>query len=203
MDSSNPTAHKRFKLSKKLLSGTYTIVPEATSNGPDYCMDVKPRTNPKMPFMFLFEGKRVIGSVRRPANSATFEIKPGNYADDGEWEPLQRKASREATWSASVPAGGETREVSWKGAVDVAVDGKTSGSTRPGYRLIDISDGASGQVLATFTPSKGLSKGGVLQLNVDWGFGFEHMVIMTFFCLYDRVSTEATDVIGRGAAGGF
>lgn len=203
MDSSTTPTHKRFKLSKKLLSGTYTIVPDSTSEGPDYSVDVKPRTTPKMPFMFLFEGKRVISSVRRPANSATFEIKPGNYADNEEWQPLQRKASKEATWSASVPASGETRDLTWKGTVGVAVDGKTSGLASPGYKLVDLSEGQSNQTLAIFTPSKGLSKGGVLQLNVDWGLGFEQMVIMTFLCLFDRISTQATDVIGRGAAGDF
>ncbi|KAK8929611.1 hypothetical protein H634G_03993 [Metarhizium anisopliae BRIP 53293] len=206
MNTSTEVSHKRFKLRKKLLSGTYTFVPETTGGGTDYSMDIKPRTNSKMPFMFLFEGKSVVGSVRRPMNSATFEVSLGNTENKvqgEEWRVMQRTGRKEGTWTVPSSCTGGMKEVAWKGTVDVAVDGISAGLNRPGYKLVDVSNDESDEVLAVFSPMKGLSKGGVLQLNVNWGEEFERMVILTFICLYDRILTQATDAIGRGAAGGF
>ncbi|KAF5133528.1 hypothetical protein E5D57_004152 [Metarhizium anisopliae] len=206
MNTSTEVSQRRFKLRKKLLSGTYTFVPETTGGGTDYSMDIKPRTNSKMPFMFLFEGKSVVGSVRRPMNSATFEVSLGNTENKvqgEEWRVMQRTGRKEGTWTVPSSCTSGMKEVAWKGTVDVAVDGISAGLNRPGYKLVDVCNDESDEALAVFTPMKGLSKGGVLQLNVNWGEEFERMVILTFMCLYDRISIQATDAIGRGAAGGF
>ncbi|KAG8414223.1 hypothetical protein J3459_014948 [Metarhizium acridum] len=206
MNTSREVSHKRFKLRKRLLSETYALVPETTGGGTDYSMDVKPRTNSKMPFMFLFEGKSVVGSVRRPMDSATFEIKLGNTenkAQGEEWRFMHRTGRKEGTWTVPSSDTGGMKEFAWEGTIDVATDGISPGLSRPGYKLVDVSNDESDEALAVFTPTKGLSKSGVLQLNVNWREEFERMVILTFMCVYDRISTQATDAIGRGAAGGF
>ena len=156
-------------------------------------MDVQPRTNAKMPFMLLFEdgAKRVVGSVRRPISSATFEIQlAGESGDLGIWKPMQRTGDKDGTWTAELPGG--DKEVAWQGSVNVA------GSR---YTLVGMSATDKDEVLAEFKPAKGLSACGVLQMNVDGGAQFDQEAIMTFMCLYDRISVKGTNSLGWGSTG--
>jgi hypothetical protein len=116
------------------------------------------------------------------------------------WESIGMD-SKQPTWSLDLP-GGERRSFAWKNTRHAAVDGTTpSKLTYRGYKLVELEgekeSGSSGDVLAVFSCAKGLTNSGTLQINVDLGQAFEHMVILTLICVFER-SKQPVNASGAG-----
>ncbi|KAI9901150.1 hypothetical protein N3K66_002967 [Trichothecium roseum] len=128
---------------------------------------------------------------------------PSGGKEDFMWEDMRREKLTEWGYAFSftpppssspavVAAGGGRRDrvaLMWKRTTHVTAAGmKASRLSVRNFKLVDRGD--EGRVLAVFTAARGWSSCGTLQINVDWGVGFERVVVVSCVTLYEKVSRE-------------
>jgi hypothetical protein len=125
--------------------------------------------------------------------------------DTLEWEDLEQLTSRQFRWTMDVSRAGQGGcddggwrrpvEFVWKRTSHVAADGLAVGMLSTcSYKLVEAHSGSSSgdvsadadKVLAVFTQQSGSGRCGVLQINVDYGTDFYHMVLITSMALYEK-----------------
>ncbi|KFA66067.1 hypothetical protein S40285_10137 [Stachybotrys chlorohalonatus IBT 40285] len=112
---------------------------------------------------------------------------PVGDASGVQWEELAKDTlwGNKYTFStalAAPPGGGARQTFRWT---------RTSLMTRD-FALTDD----AGATVAVFESDAGLASGGTLRLEVDYGMGFDYMVIMTFMAIFDKIRRR------RAASGG-
>ncbi|CAG9943077.1 unnamed protein product [Clonostachys rosea f. rosea IK726] len=188
---------KQYRFSKRGDSGGCNFDPER-GTFQSYSTNVGERKIGDKPFIFLYKGpinqqgpRTTVLAAGRLQTSAAFKIYLGDpksdYSDYNKslaWEAMDIERP-ESTWSLDFPDYDLRREFVWKKTKHIAVDGvdKPSRLLARNWKLTSKND--PDDILAVFTGDSGFSRGrGILQINVDWGAHFEHMVLMTLVCQF-------------------
>lgn len=213
---------KRFRLLNKAFSRNYHIIvgDGETHKGktPIFVIDVSVWT-PAKPDITLHKGadhgpsSPAVACAYIPSVTRTYHVGLGDAVNAKEmvrWEEMRQCSfwsSSRFSWTMDLPSG-ERPELMWKRTGHVAVDSKTvsSLSTR-NWKLVNVTgivpdkDGnkSGGDVVAVFTCSNSLSLVcGTLQINVDWGNGFDYMVLTTVVALWEKAKRDSQSSSGGG-----
>ncbi|CAH0045886.1 unnamed protein product [Clonostachys solani] len=203
---------KQYKLLKQGSSSGYSFEPEK-GNADSYTVDVNQRPIGENPFIFLSQDSRtqpdhkdIVLAAGRLATSSAFKIYLGDpkcYYEDYDkslpWEKMNIERP-ESTWSLDFSDSDIRRDFIWKKTRRIAVDGveKPSRLLAQNWKLTCAND--PDDVLAIFTGDLGLSQGGTLQINIDWGVQFEHMVLITLVCQFSKHKQPASQGSGSSIA---
>ncbi|VUC20108.1 unnamed protein product [Clonostachys rosea] len=194
---SSPSKNKQYRFSKRGDCGGCNFEP-VSGTFQSYSVNVSERKIGDRPFIFLYDGainekgpKDTVLAAGRLQTSTAFKIYLGDPASDDDdydrslaWEAMDIERP-ESTWSLDFPDYDLRRDFTWKKTKHVAVDGvdKPSRLLARNWKLTSKND--PDEILAVFTGDSGFSRGGgTLQINVDWGDQFEHMVLMTLVCQF-------------------
>ncbi|CAG9977295.1 unnamed protein product [Clonostachys byssicola] len=203
---------KQYKLSKQDSSGGYRYEPEK-GDADSFTVDIKQRPIGENPFIFLYRDSRtqqdqkdIALAAGRLSTSSSFKIYLGDpkcYFEDYDkslpWEKMNIERP-ESTWSLGFAESDLRRDFIWKKTRRIAVDGvdKPSRLLAQNWKLTCAND--PDDVLAIFTGDLGLSRGGTLQIDVDWGIQFEHMVLITLVCQFSKHKQPASQSSGSSLA---
>ncbi|POR35321.1 Uncharacterized protein TPAR_04522 [Tolypocladium paradoxum] len=198
--SSNSSSMPRiFKITRPLFKHRYDARPN--DGAASLYVRTRPLTN-KLPDLALHSGPDetfpIVAVCHMPHFSLNYKIGLGDPSaahDAVRWEDMI-KANLPGTWHTWAmdlmnPGGDITRrQFVWKHTRKVAVEGmKTSGLSPRNWKLLEDVDGegkGEGDVLAVFTADLSRGRAGALQVNVDFGRGWENMVLITCLALYER-----------------
>lgn len=210
VDVAPPHTARIFQVNKKAFRHFYTI--NSASDQPLFYVDLSAFT-PNKPELILHAGPTpntpVTGVCHMLKFSGDFKIGLGDPArpDAVVWEDLTKEGIRASKyrWQTSVPgatsgSGDGPRALLWKRTRKVGVDDvAVSLLSMRNHKLVDE---RTGELLAVFTSDRGLSKCGKLQLNVDYGEGFDRMVFITCLALYEKARRRSHRGNGGGGGGG-
>ncbi|RFN45354.1 hypothetical protein FIE12Z_10419 [Fusarium flagelliforme] len=183
----------RYKITRRSFHSRYECRPELYFDRPaTYTLKLSDGSKNKPFLSFAAKGMpmgecyfpNVRKTSRKDANS--FRIGLGNPSDM-QWTELIHHVKDEYGWSFTfnLPSTGQPVPLTWVKDNKVAVDGRRASSLSDNnFKLRD----PNGQVMAVFTShslSLSSSTAGTVQINVDFGPGFEHAVVMTLLCIYE------------------
>ncbi|CAH0042657.1 unnamed protein product [Clonostachys rhizophaga] len=195
---------KQYKLSKEGSSGGYRYEPEK-GDADSFTVDIKQRPIGENPFIFLYQDSRtqpdhkdIMLAAGRLSTSSSFKIYLGDpkcyFEEYDKSLPCEKMNIErpESTWSLDFDELDLRRDFIWKKTRRIAVEGvdKPSRLLARNWKLTYAND--PDDVLAIFTGDLGLSRGGTLQINVDWGVQFEHMVLITLVCQFSKHKQTAS-----------
>lgn len=195
-----------FQITKRLMARHYDI--NAPDDRPLFYGDISLFT-PSKPDLTLHVGGSNKGPVVAVSNflklSGNYKLGVGNPDDMSsvQWEDMTKELLHKPKYrlETTIPRGSdqshvERRTLLWKRTRSVGVEGETpSRLTARNYKLVDE---RNGQVLAVFSGGKRPGRGGKLEIRVEYGQDFDHMVLISCLSLYEKARRRSH----RGAAGG-
>ncbi|CAG9956817.1 unnamed protein product [Clonostachys rosea f. rosea IK726] len=197
---------KQYKFFKQ--DSSYRFEPER-GDADSFTVDIKQRPIGENPFIFLSQDSRkqpnhndIVLAAGRLSTSSSFKIYLGDpkcyfeeYDKSLPWEKMNIERP-ESTWSLDFPDSDLRRDFIWKKTRRIVVDGveRASRLWAQNWKLTSAND--PDDVLAIFTGALGLSRGGTLQINMDWGVQFEHMVLITLVCQFSKHKQPASQSSG-------
>ncbi|CAG8030818.1 unnamed protein product [Penicillium salamii] len=195
-----------FQITKGLMDRHYKI--NSLNDQPLFYGDISLFT-PNKPDLTLHVGSSTQGPVVAVSNflklSGNYKIGVGNPDDmsNVQWEDMTKELLHKPKYrlETTVPCGSdqshsERRSLVWKRTRSVGVDGETpSRLTVRNYKLVDE---RSEQVLAVFSGGRRPGRGGKIEIRVEYGQDFDHLVLISCLSLYEKARRRSH----RGAAGG-
>jgi hypothetical protein len=164
---------------------------------------------PNKPDLTLHVGGSTQGPVVAVSNflklSGNYKLGVGNPDDtrNVQWEDMTKELLHKPKYrlETEVPQGGgqdhtERRKLLWKRTRSVGVNGETP--SRWSVRNYKLVDELSGQVLAVFAGGRRPGRGGKIEIRVEYGHSFDHMVLISCLSLYEKARRRNH----RGSAGG-
>lgn len=195
-----------FQITKRLMQRHYEI---SSSDGkPLYYGDISLFT-PNKPDLTLHVGAGSQGPVVAVSNFLKFS---GNYKlgignpdnmNTVQWEDMTKEVLHKPKYRLEMTlqhgAGrnaSERRTFLWKRTRSVGVEDATPSKwTVRNYKLVDEQ---TGQVMAVFSGGRRPGRGGKIEIRVEYGQNFDHMVFISCLSLYEKARRRSH----RGAAGG-
>lgn len=211
MNPSQAPRPRRYKLSKPKLNRRYDVKADG-SNGNNspvlFVVDISTFT-PNKPNLTMHAGSDLksnppaVACSHFPHAGRSFKLGLGDPANPASitWEEVNRDglSNSRYDWSVDIPGSRERIPVVWKRTSNVAVEGMSTGFWNGrDWKLVD----PRGNVLAVFTHSSGLTSGGILQINVDFGMRFDHAVLMTVITLYEYTRRRRNAAAAASSGGG-
>ncbi|CAG9939591.1 unnamed protein product [Clonostachys rosea f. rosea IK726] len=185
---------RRFDIKKPNVFTHYDIYPE-DSNTMLHFVSISNFTSNK-PDLTLHAGSDtqapVLAVSHMPMSTRHFKIGLSNSSssplgDDMEWENLEKQSVKGNEYHMVFPMeDGRRWELAWKRTHGHAVDNKeTSSLSMRDWKLVDLQ---TGQVVALFTNERwSIVKTGTVQINGEFGRGFDQLVFITVLSLYEKV----------------
>ncbi|KAJ5350513.1 hypothetical protein N7541_008240 [Penicillium brevicompactum] len=195
-----------FQITKRLMERHYDI--NASDGTTLFYGDISLFT-PSKPDLTLHAGGSTRGPVVAVSNflklSGNYKLGVGNPDDmsNVQWEDMTKELLHKPKYrlETTIPSDpdqvhGERRTLLWKRTRSIGVEGETpSRLTIRNYKLVDE---RNGQVLAVFSGGKRPGRGGKIEIRVEYGQDFDHMVLISCLSLYEKARRRSH----RGAAGG-
>lgn len=164
---------------------------------------------PRKPDLTLHRGDSTQGPVVAVSNfmrlSGNYKLGLGDPEDISNirWEDMTKELLHKSKYRLETTLAcdpgrlhSERRVFLWKRTRSVGVEGETPFRlTSRNYKLVDE---ASGQVLAVFSGGGRPGGGGRIEIRVEYGQDFDHMVLISCLSLYEKTRRRRR----RGAAGG-
>ncbi|CAH0026005.1 unnamed protein product [Clonostachys rhizophaga] len=185
---------RRFDIKKPNVFTHYDIYPE-DSNKMVHFVSISNFTSNK-PDLTLHSGSDtqapVLAVSHMPMSTRHFKIGLSNslsspLGDDMEWENMEKRSVKGNEYHMVFPMeDGRRWELAWKRTHGHAVDNKeTSSLSMRDWKLVDLQ---TGQVVALFTNERwSFVKTGTVQINGEFGRGFDQLVFITVLSLYEKV----------------
>lgn len=206
---------RQFKINHTSFTRHYTVLDPA--GAPLYHVDQSAFTHNKANLTLHRGGDTsapVVAAVHLPRVSFTSKIALGDpNSAEVVWEDLTRE-SRDTSahqFSVTLPSsaggdggggGGEgvRKTFTWKRTHKVSADGLES--SRLTMRDLKLVDDATGEVVGMFTSKRGWSSCGTLQMDVDYGNGFDVMATATMLAIYERARKRRARTAAAAGGGG-
>lgn len=154
----------------------------------------------------------IVAACRLPRFSSDFKVCLGDPSDanSAEWEEMVKKAWDGSIYQWEMNISAQNSDISihspvdrtsflWKRTQSIGVDKTPSALTTRNYKLINQQ---TSEIVAIFTGEKTVTKCGALQINVDYGLGFDRMVLITCLALYEKIRRRHNRRRHSGGGGG-
>lgn len=195
-----------FQITKRLMQRHYDI--SSSDDKPLFYGDISLFT-PNKPDLTLHVGASSQGPVVAVSNflkfSGSYKLGIGNPDDmsNVQWEDMTKELLHKPKYrlEMTVQHGadqtpGERRKFLWKRTRSVGVE--DSAPSRWSIRNYKMVDEQTGQIMAVFSGGRRPGRGGKIQIRVEYGQDFDHMVLISCLSLYEKARRRRN----RGAAGG-